>query len=205
MEIKSANDNECIKNLNAFKQGNDIIIKWDWPELNTNIDYVYIFEIEDETEILESLIKRNAKYFSFSRRNYIENDCCKRTISNDIVRYRVFPIKAFNNTTYILNQKSNLTNAIYKSIFIEYSIESKQFKTKKILKLVFPKKDTLSNIPDNSIVYNKYDSNNNYICTYPLDIDLILKEEYNILVNKGEQIRLALKNKDKDIIKFHLK
>lgn len=201
MYIEDCKEEECIKNLTATKYNNEIQIKWDWPELNTGIDYVYIFEVKDENETLEELEKRNARQFSFSRKNYIENGCYRRTIPSDMVRYRIFPIKINHANTIVLNQTNNTTKIFYKSIIIEYSLV---IKSKKIY-FKFANPDAFTTIADNEIVYHKYDRNNEYICTYPLNVDLIAKQNYSISVNKGEQIKLDLKDNENDIVKFRLK
>lgn len=205
MNIELGTANECIKNLNAIRQNNEIRIKWDWPDINTGIDYVYIYEINNETETLEELQKRKAKYFSFSRKNYIQNGCYKKTAPSEAVQYRIFPVKINANNTVILNQANNITKVFKKTIIIEYSILSKATINKKLLRILFHKPELITNLEDIEIVYNKYDKNNNYICTYPLDIDLIQKEIYNISVGKGEYISLSLKDTSNDFIKFRLK
>lgn len=201
MYIEDCKQEECIKNLTATKYNNEIQIRWDWPELTTGIDYVYIFEVKDENETLEELEKRNARQFSFSRKNYTENGCYRRTIPSDMVRYRIFPIKINHANTIVLNQNNNTTKIFYKSIIIEYSLITK---SKKIY-FKFANPDAFTNIADHEIVYHKYDRNNEYICTYPLNVDLIAKQNYSISVNKGEQIKLDLKDNENDIVKFRLK
>lgn len=201
MYIEDCKQEECIKNLTAVKYNNEIQIKWEWPELNTGIDYVYIFEVKDENETLEELEKRNARQFSFSRKNYMENGCYKRTISADTVRYRIFPIRIDHANTIVLNQNNNTTKVFYKSVIIEYSLIAKSKKV--YFKFINP--EAFINIANNEIVYHKYNKNNEYICTYPLNVDLIVKQNYIISINKGEQIRLDLKDNENDIVRFRLK
>ncbi len=201
MYIEDCKQEECIRNLTAVKYNNEIQIKWEWPELNTGIDYVYIFEVKNENETLEELEKRNARQFSFSRKNYMENGCYKRTISADTVRYRIFPIRIDHANTIVLNQNNNTTKIFYKSVIIEYSLITKSKKV--YFKFINP--EAFTNIANNEIVYHKYNKNNEYICTYPLNVDLIAKQNYIISINKGEQIRLDLKDNENDIVRFRLK
>lgn len=201
MYIEQCKQEECIKNLTATKYNNEIQIKWEWPDLNTGIDHVYIFEVRDENETLEELEKRNAKKFSFARKNYIEDGCYKRNIPADTVRYRIFPARIDNGNTIILNQTNNITKIFYKSVIIEYSLI---IKSKKVC-FKFANPEAFANIANNEIVYHKYNKDNEYICTYPLNVDLIDKENYIISINKGEQIRLSLKDNENDIVKFRLK
>lgn len=204
MQIEQCNKSENIKNLIGIKKNNEIQLKWDWPEINTGIDYVYIFEIESENETLDELSGQNAKHFSVSRRTYIENNCYKKTLLGDSVQYKIFPVRIQKSETVVLNQQSdNITKIFYKTVIIEYTLLSKTIGQKKKINFLFSNLDSIMNT--NEIVYHKYDKNNKYICTYPLSIDLILKSDYNITINRSEQIRLALKDKDSDIIKFRIK
>lgn len=204
MQIEQCNKNECIKNLTGIKKNNELQLKWDWPEINTGIDYVYIFEIETENETLYDLSERNAKHFSVSRKTYIENNCYKKTLLDNSIQYKIFPVKIEKSKALVLNQQlDNITKIFYKTVIIEYTLTIKTIGQKKKINFVFSNLDAIINI--NEIVYHKYDKNNKYICTYPLSIDLILKNDYNITINRNEQIRLALKDKDSDIIKFKLK
>lgn len=202
MDIENCSSNECIKNVTAVKHNNQIELRWDWPDLDTGIDYVYIYEVKDELETLEELEKRNARHFSFSRKNYMENGCYRRTISSESVRYRIFPIKINHADTVVLNQTENTTKVLYKSIVIEYCTSIKLVGHRKKVNFIFSNRDSFANIPDVDIVYNKYDKDNRLICTYPLNIDLTVKEEYNIYIGKGEQVRLALRDKNSDIVRF---
>ncbi len=206
MQIEECNENEFIKNLTYIKTNNEIQLKWEWPELTTGIDYVYIFEIEKEDETLFELVKRNAKHFSVSRKNYIEKGFYSKIMLNDNIRFKIFPIKMNSSNTIVLNQTSNnTTKTFYKSTIVEYSITTKSSGSKKRIQFSFSNIDVIRNISECEIVYHKYNKDEKYICTYPLNIDLILKGDYNILINSKEQVKLGLKDKESDIIKFRLR
>lgn len=206
MNIEICNEIECIKNLEGTKKNNEIQLTWDWPELNTGIDYVYIFELYEEDETLYDLDKRNAKHFSIARKNYMENACYKKTIINNKIQYKIFPVKMDKSKTIVLNQlNNNITKTFYKSIVVEYSINEKINGSKKKVCFIFSTLDTIMNLTNNNIVYNKYDKNNKYICTYPLNIDFVIKNNYNIVVNRDEKLRLSSSDKNSDILKFYLK
>lgn len=198
--IHLENKKVFIKNLKSDMNRNEIKIKWDWPDFDTNINYVYSFLVEDPNEQLESYLARNAEKRLIPR-NMISNEWCHSEIlKQKQVRFKFFPVVIDKNVIYIYDQKTeNLSDVFYKPVTLNVMVKYNYmnfFSGFKIAKFEFKDLDKIKELPKDSLLYYKYHLKTmKYICCYPINLNDIYLDNYKIIVENGYKIELRCNEK----------
>lgn len=206
--IHLQNEKVFIKNLECHMNKNEIKMKWDWPDFDTNIKYVYSFLVTDPNEQIESYLARNAEKRLIPRSTFSNEWCHVEILKDKQVQYKLFPVFIDKNNVFIYDQTvGNLSNIFYKPITLNVDVKynyTNFFSGFKIATFKFKDTTKIKELPKDSLMYYKIHLKTmQYICCYPINLKELYESDYKIIVENAYKIQLHCNEKYKDFININ--
>ncbi len=195
-----------IKNLNGkVLESGIIMLNWDWPEVHSDMDGVYIFEIKDESEDLETLVERfnemETPPIYIPRKAFGgEKFKWREAMKEKKLQLKLFPVKTNKYKAIIYRQTSgNCTQVFYKPVSLKRKVLYRHinFKTK-IATFEFEKKMLflLNELPIDCLLFCKYNKKTMVpICYYPVNLEVLCNSSYEIAIESSCNIDLICNDK----------
>lgn len=153
-----------------------------------------MFEVIKEDEALESYISRNAQYTLIPRLND-SNIAYKfeKILQENQKQFVFYPAIIENGIITIFEQtENNKTEIFYKKIVLIRDVKYIYSLNKlKIAKIYIKNKDKLKELSKDALFYYKYNINTRVPTVYyPVNMDLLYKDKFNVLLENGFGIEL---------------
>lgn len=196
--VKNYSQSDCVENIKGtVTEDGELTLSWDWPQ-NESYNLCFVFELLEEDENLESLLKRDAEKMIYGNGIGI---CHKAMLGEKPVRFRVYPAREEGGQCYIVDQsEGNISERFCKKkdlvYWVEYNV-GKFFSKVRKASICF---DGLENLEETYICYSCESAGLGQIF-YGIDLDKFGGQSvFEVTVGKKDVIKVYLSEEQKNRI-----